>query len=98
MDRLLVQASTEFTGEFYEAHDARMIPGTIAQPRVPFMAAAGPGRWLAARLGQGWVTYGPTYDTEGAEGDSRPGAQERWWAGPARGVGDGCRGRGHRGS
>ncbi|WP_273652263.1 LLM class flavin-dependent oxidoreductase [Cellulomonas fimi] len=84
LDRLLVQASTEFTGEFYEAHDARMIPGTIAQPRVPFlMAAAGPRTMrLAARLGQGWVTYGPTYDTEGAEGDPT-GAQERWWAGLA---------------
>lgn len=84
LDRLLTQPATEFTGEFYEAHDARMIPGTIARPRTPFvMAAAGPRTMsLAARYGQGWVTYGPSFDSEGVDDDPHA-AQERWWAGLA---------------
>ena len=60
LDALLTRDATEHTGEFYEAHDARMIPGTIARPRTPFVvAAAGPRTMaLAARFGQGWVTSG----------------------------------------
>lgn len=82
LDALLTRPATEHTGTFYEAHDARMIPGTLARPRTPFLvAAAGPRTMaLAARFGQGWVTYGPTYATEDAEADPAR-EQERWWEG-----------------
>ncbi|AEE47287.1 LLM class flavin-dependent oxidoreductase [Cellulomonas fimi] len=84
LDTLLTQPVTEFTGEFYEAHDARMHPGTVARPRTPFaMAAAGPRTMaLAARYGQGWVTYGPALGADETADDPLA-AQERWWAGLA---------------
>lgn len=87
LDRLLTQPATEHAGEFYEVHDARMVPGTIARPRTPFVvAAAGPRTLaLAARYGQGWVTYGPTFATEDVPSDPAE-AQERWWAGLAEEV------------
>ena len=81
LDTLLTQPVTEHAGEFYTAHDARMVPGTLARPRTPFVvAAAGPRTMtLAARHGQGWVTYGAAYATEDVE--DRPAvALERWWA------------------
>lgn len=81
LDTLLTHPVTEHAGEFYTAHDARMVPGTIARPRTPFVvAAAGPRTMtLAARYGQGWVTYGASYATEDLEDDPAR-AQERWWA------------------
>ena len=66
LDSLLTQPVTSHQGEFYRADEARMIPGTIAQPRTPFVVAANGPRTmaLAARYGQGWATYGPAYATE----------------------------------
>jgi alkanesulfonate monooxygenase SsuD/methylene tetrahydromethanopterin reductase-like flavin-dependent oxidoreductase (luciferase family) len=63
---LLSQRVTDVAGEHYTAHDARNLPGPVAG-RVPFtVAAAGPrGMRFAARLREGWVTYG--------EGEPRPG-------------------------
>ncbi|MEZ0064236.1 alkanesulfonate monooxygenase SsuD/methylene tetrahydromethanopterin reductase-like flavin-dependent oxidoreductase (luciferase family) [Streptacidiphilus sp. MAP12-20] len=60
LDRLLTQDTTTETGRFYSAVEARNIPGCVQQPRVPFyVAATGPrGLKLAAKYGQGWVTYG----------------------------------------
>ncbi|MFP7759892.1 LLM class flavin-dependent oxidoreductase [Marisediminicola sp. LYQ85] len=58
------------TGQWFEAHGARMV-GTPAQlPRVPFVLAAnGPkGLRVVAQHGSGWVTTGP----EGATGQD-------WW-------------------
>jgi len=84
LDGLLTHPVTEHAGEFYEAHDARMLPGTLARPRVPFVVAANGPRTmrLAARHGQGWATYGPSFGPEDA--DLPPArAQERWWAGLA---------------
>lgn len=80
LDRLLREPVTDHEGEFYEAHGARMRPGTIARPRPPFvMAAAGPRTMaLAARFGQGWVTYGPAF---GPDEPVDAAAQERWWHG-----------------
>jgi alkanesulfonate monooxygenase SsuD/methylene tetrahydromethanopterin reductase-like flavin-dependent oxidoreductase (luciferase family) len=85
LDGLLTHPVTEHAGEFYEAHGARMIPGTVARPRVPFVIAAnGPRAMaLAARYGQGWATYGPTFIDETLAGGTRALAQERWWAGLA---------------
>lgn len=59
-DTLLTNASTTFRGDYYAAHEARMLPGCVQRPRVPFaVAATGPrGLRLAARLGQAWVTFG----------------------------------------
>ena len=49
-------------------------PGPVQQPRVPFVVAANGPRSLrlAARLGQGWVTYGKGGDT-----------LDEWWSGIA---------------
>jgi len=86
LDTLLTQPVTDHAGEFYQAHAARMLPGTLARPRTPFVVAAnGPRAMaLAARYGQGWATYGPG---EGVgDGADAATAQEEWWAGLARMV------------
>ena len=84
LDQLLTQPVTSHQGEFYRADQARMIPGTIARPRTPFVVAAnGPRAMaLAARYGQGWATYGPAYATEDVPEDPSA-AQEQWWTGLA---------------
>ncbi|MFE9428755.1 LLM class flavin-dependent oxidoreductase [Kitasatospora sp. NPDC006697] len=60
LDELLTQDATTRAGTYYSAVEARNIPGCVQTPRVPFyVAATGPrGLKLAARYGQGWVTYG----------------------------------------
>ena len=84
LDLLLTRPVTDHAGEFYAAHGARMIPGCVQQPRVPFvMAANGPRAMaLAARYGQAWATFGPSLPDEVA--DQPPAvAQEAWWQGLA---------------
>jgi alkanesulfonate monooxygenase SsuD/methylene tetrahydromethanopterin reductase-like flavin-dependent oxidoreductase (luciferase family) len=83
MDRLLTQPVTDHAGEFYVADGARMIPGCVQQPRVPFvMAANGPRAMrLAARYGQAWVTFGPSLPDETLAELSPAAAQETWWQG-----------------
>ena len=82
LDELLTHPVTEREGPRYAAHGARMVPGTLARPRTPFVVAAnGPRAMaLAARYGQGWATYGPVVPPD--EGPTAA-AQERWWAGLA---------------
>lgn len=78
LDELLTHPVTERTGEHYEAHGARMIPGCVQRPRVPFVVAANGPRAMrvAARHGQGWATYGPP------SGDGPVAAEwDAWWAG-----------------
>jgi alkanesulfonate monooxygenase SsuD/methylene tetrahydromethanopterin reductase-like flavin-dependent oxidoreductase (luciferase family) len=60
LDRLLTSPATTFAGRFYSAHEARMIPGCVQRPRVPFaVAATGPrGMAVVARYAQTWVTTG----------------------------------------
>lgn len=60
LDALLCAPETSRRGNWYSAHEARMYPGCVQQPRIPFaVAAAGPrGMTLAARFGQTWVTTG----------------------------------------
>jgi alkanesulfonate monooxygenase SsuD/methylene tetrahydromethanopterin reductase-like flavin-dependent oxidoreductase (luciferase family) len=60
LDRLLTSPSTTYAGQFYSAHEARMIPGCVQRPRLPFaVAATGPrGMAVAARHAQAWVTTG----------------------------------------
>lgn len=82
LDDLLTQPVTDRVGGRYEAHGARMIPGCVQRPRVPFVVAANGPRAMrvAARHGQGWATYGPAVD-----GDAGTGAAlEQWWSGTAR--------------
>ncbi len=85
LDELLTHPMTDAAGDFYTAHQARMVPGTLARPRPPFVVAAnGPkAMGLAARHGQGWATYGPSLDIDGSGGAAD---QERWWAGLAEMV------------
>lgn len=56
-DLLLRQRSTTWSGEFFSVTQARMHPGCVQQPRVPFaLAATGPrGLDLAVRHAQTWV-------------------------------------------
>lgn len=76
LDRLLTGDRTTWRGRFYEAVDARMLPGCVQRPRLPFVIAANGPRTMrvAARYGQGWATTGTTPEEEG---------YERWWAGVA---------------
>jgi len=59
-DRALRQPTTTFRGRFYAAVQARMVPGCVQRPRVPFaIAASGPrGMRLAAAYADTWVTIG----------------------------------------
>ena len=74
LHRLLTQRSTTQPGAFYAAEEARMIPGCVQQPRVPFViAATGPrGLALAAAYGRGWVTYGSPAGTDAVPADHVP--------------------------
>lgn len=60
LDELLTQPLTTRVAPYYSAVDARMLPGTVQQPRPPFCVAAAGARGLGmvARYGQGWVTTG----------------------------------------
>lgn len=81
LDRLLSEPMTDWSGDWYSAVDARMIPGPAQRPRPPFLIAAdGPrGMRLAAstacRPGDGWVTMGTR--ERGLDEDA-------WWKDVAR--------------
>ena len=89
LDELLTQPVTEWTGEHFEAHGARMIPGCAQARRVPFVVAANGPRALrvAARHAQGWATYGPNLEPGAVEGMGTAAATELWWDGLAALVG-----------
>jgi alkanesulfonate monooxygenase SsuD/methylene tetrahydromethanopterin reductase-like flavin-dependent oxidoreductase (luciferase family) len=61
LDQLLREPVTTVHGAHFTAVDAHQLPGCVQEPRLPFtVAATGPrALGLAARYGQGWVTYGP---------------------------------------
>ncbi|TAM70155.1 MAG: LLM class flavin-dependent oxidoreductase [Microbacteriaceae bacterium] len=63
-----------FDGEWFTAHNARMVGEPAQRPRMPFIIAAdGPrGLQLVAELGDGWVTLGPRTDS-----------LDDWWRGVA---------------
>jgi alkanesulfonate monooxygenase SsuD/methylene tetrahydromethanopterin reductase-like flavin-dependent oxidoreductase (luciferase family) len=63
---LLSQPATTWRGQWYAAEEARVIPPSVQEPRIPFaIAATGPrGLHLTARFAQTWVTFGPM-DVEG---------------------------------
>jgi alkanesulfonate monooxygenase SsuD/methylene tetrahydromethanopterin reductase-like flavin-dependent oxidoreductase (luciferase family) len=62
LDRLLRQPATSYRGTYYTIDEARMIPGCLQKPRLPFAIAAGGPRTLAvaARYADAWITYGDT--------------------------------------
>jgi alkanesulfonate monooxygenase SsuD/methylene tetrahydromethanopterin reductase-like flavin-dependent oxidoreductase (luciferase family) len=76
LDLLLTQPRTTWSGTRFSAVDAPVIPGSVQQPRPPFLLAAnGPrGMRIALRQGQGWVTSGAA-----AFGAEPP----EWWVGVA---------------
>jgi alkanesulfonate monooxygenase SsuD/methylene tetrahydromethanopterin reductase-like flavin-dependent oxidoreductase (luciferase family) len=71
LDELLRESETSRHGSFYSAQEARMLPGTVQQPRPPFYIAANGARGmrLAAQYGQGWVTLGRSSDESEACSD-----------------------------
>ena len=70
---ILGSTSTNWSGDYYAAVDARSAPGPCQQPRPPFVVAANGPRALrlAARHGDGWVTTGIT--------GAAPGTAGEWW-------------------
>lgn len=74
LDRLLTEPATTHRGTYYSAVEARMIPGCVQSPRIPFhVAGAGPrGMRLAARLGQGWITFGAPRDPKAVPAEDCP--------------------------
>lgn len=72
LDLLLRTDHVSWAGQYYQAVDARNLPGCVQQPRIPLIVAANGNRTLAlaARLGDGWVTTGIASDDPAA-----------WWAG-----------------
>ena len=72
LDRLFREDHVDHQGAHFTTTGARTLPGAVQRPRVPFVVAANGPRSLrlAARLGQGWVTYGRGGDT-----------LEQWWSG-----------------
>jgi alkanesulfonate monooxygenase SsuD/methylene tetrahydromethanopterin reductase-like flavin-dependent oxidoreductase (luciferase family) len=81
LDRLLsagdegTARGVSYRGDYYSAHEVRMIPGCVQRPRLPFaVAATGPrGMRLAARHGQAWVTTGDPATFAGTVRDFRSG-------------------------
>lgn len=86
LDRLLTQDHVDHEGEHFATEDFRTLPGSVQQPRVPFVVAANGPRSMrvAARHGQGWVTTGSVHGAAGQ--DPVEGAEqiEAWWADIAR--------------
>lgn len=77
LELLLRQPVTTWSGEWYSAVEARMIPGSVQRPHPPLIVAAnGPRAMrLAIEVGYGWSTMGLA--PYGAVG-------EDWWAGVAQ--------------
>lgn len=74
LDGLLRGALTNYSGEFYEVNEARVLPGCVQRPRLPIAVAAGAQRTLgvAAKFADAWITYGDTtYQERSAHGTER---------------------------
>lgn len=58
---LLDNPTLTWQGCYYAASEARMLPGSVQQPRLPLAVAASgrSGAELAVRLGDAWITAGP---------------------------------------
>lgn len=73
LDLLLTQQRTTYDGRWFRSVEARMVPGCVQQPRLPFVVAANGPRAMrvVAQHGQGWATTGVTPSADGPD---------RWWA------------------
>jgi alkanesulfonate monooxygenase SsuD/methylene tetrahydromethanopterin reductase-like flavin-dependent oxidoreductase (luciferase family) len=73
LDLLLTQENTTYDGAWYRSVEARMVPGCVQKPRLPFVIAANGPRAMrvVARHGQGWATTGVTPADDGPD---------LWWA------------------
>lgn len=82
LDLLLRQPSTTWSGDWFSAVEARMLPGPVQRPRPPLLVAGnGPrGIRLALATGDGWVTNGTAEPPGAGEGG------EEWWYGVAEAV------------
>jgi alkanesulfonate monooxygenase SsuD/methylene tetrahydromethanopterin reductase-like flavin-dependent oxidoreductase (luciferase family) len=70
-DLLLRQPTTTWSGRYFQARDAKMIPAGSRERITLVVAAAGPRTIRIAARSDGWVTTGPT----------APGLSlERWWS------------------
>ena len=78
LDELLAPGPTTWHGTYFDAVDARSTPGSVQQPRVPFVVAANAPKSiaLAAEYGQGWITTGAPSDD-----------LEAWWRAVAERAG-----------
>lgn len=78
-DLLLRQPVTNWQGQFFQAVDARMVPGCVQSPRLPLIVAANGKRTMrtAARAGS-WATTG--------EAGVTAASQFAWWQGIGRQV------------
>ncbi len=80
LDLLLTQPVTSWRGEWFEAVEARMVPGSTQSPRMPFVVAANGPRAVrlaaehCARTGDSWATTGVTSADDGSAA---------WWNGLA---------------
>ncbi len=74
LDELLRHDTTTARGARYTAVEAKMRPGCVQRPRLPFVVAANGPRSMRVAInhGAGWATTGP----EGVTG-------EDWWTGVA---------------
>lgn len=79
LDQLLRQPSTTWSGDWFSAVEARMIPGPLQRPRPPIVVAGnGPrGIRLALSTGDGWATNGVADPPGAGQGG------EDWWDGVA---------------
>ena len=77
LDGLLTTPTYSTANPRYPVDGAQNIPSPVQQPRVPFLvAAAGPRTLgLAARYGQGWVTFGREGDETLADLEASVAAQ-----------------------
>jgi hypothetical protein len=73
-DLLLRQPDTSWTGHYYQARNAKMVPAGSRERIALVVAAAGPRTIRIAARADGWATTGPT--TAGDDLD-------RWWSGLA---------------
>ena len=82
LDSLLRQPSTTWSGSWFSAVEAKMIPGPVQSPRPPLLVAGnGPrGMRLALGTGDGWTTNGVAEPPSAGQGG------EEWWGGVAEAV------------
>lgn len=71
LDDLLTQPVTSSTGAYFSAVEARMLPGCVQHPRMPFVVAANAPRAMGVA-----VRHGDAWATTGAEGQE---TAEDWW-------------------